>query len=537
MSVSRGFRFGRHFSHCHTKTGDTTHVTDLAQALSRISLLAGGMVAASLFELLLLGVVKKLVPGFHPPGQDVGIPMMLIIMGISAVAFFVSRAQRIPFKVRFISSIAYVFIMVIVISAAEVSTPWWTDGGQYNGMPWVCIWLLLVPIVVPIRWEKALVRGLLLSVLPVAVLFLGVRWAGLPPAPMNVYLAYFLPCLVVTAMALIVAKMMYTLTRQVHEAKQLGSYELEEKIGAGGMGEVWRARHRMLVRPAAVKLIRPESLGQETNEHGALVERFQREAQATASLRSPHTVELFDFGVADDGTLFYVMELLAGLDLQALVDRFGPLEPARVIYLMRQMCDSLADAHANGLLHRDIKPANIFVCRAGEQRDFVKVLDFGLVKSLTPDQQDLDLTMHAAMPGTPSVMAPEVVSGQAADHRLDIYGLACVGYWLLTGSQVFSAESPLAMAVAHAKDEPAAPSTRSELTIPPTLDRIILDCLAKNPGDRPSSAAELSERLDECSCDNDWTSQQAKSWWDMHLPELGAVTKPAAVVNPLSRMG
>jgi serine/threonine-protein kinase len=349
----------------------------------------------------------------------------------------------------------------------------------------------------------------------------GVHLFGLPPAPVVAYLDFFLPCLIATVLALIIARMMYRLTRQVHEARQLGSYELEERIGSGGMGEVWRARHRMLVRPAAVKLIRPENLGASAQEQDSLVERFQREAQATASLRSPHTVELYDFGVAEDGTFFYVMELLAGLDLNALVERFGPLPPARVVHLLRQMCDSLADAHANGLLHRDIKPANIFVCRVGQQTDYVKILDFGLVKSVIPHQDDLTLTAEQAVLGTPAFMAPETIGGRLLDHRADLYSLGCVGYWLLTGGLVFSCESALAMAVAHARDEPIPPSTRSELEVPEALDDVILDCLAKNPNDRPQSAAELAARLVDCRCPRPWTEQAAAGWWDVHLPRLG----------------
>jgi serine/threonine-protein kinase len=384
------------------------------------------------------------------------------------------------------------------------------------------MWLLLVPLVVPIRWNRALARGTLLAVMPVGVMYAGVHWFGLPPAPLVAYLDFLLPCLVATVLALIIARMMYQLTRQVREAKQLGSYELEERIGSGGMGEVWRACHRMLVRPAAVKLIRPENLGASAPEHDSLVERFQREAQATATLRSPHTVELYDFGVAEDGTFFYVMELLAGLDLKALVERFGPLQPGRVVHLLRQMCDSLADAHANGLLHRDIKPANIFVCRMGQQTDYVKILDFGLVKSVTPRREDLALTAEQAVVGTPAFMAPEALGGQRLDHRADIYSLGCVGYWLLTGDLVFPSESALAMAVAHAREQPAPPSTRSELEIPEDLDRIILDCLAKSPDDRLQGSTELAARLAGCQCLEPWSEQKAADWWDIHLPELGA---------------
>jgi serine/threonine-protein kinase len=213
------------------------------------------------------------------------------------------------------------------------------------------------------------------------------------------------------------------------------------------------------------------------------------------------------------------------------VERFGPVNPGRAIHLLRQMCDSLADAHANGLLHRDIKPANIFVCRVGQQTDFVKILDFGLVKSVVPEQENLALTAEQAVLGTPAFIAPEAIGGPRPDHRLDLYSLGCVGYWLLTGCLVFPSASALAMAVAHAKEEPIPPSTRSELEIPAELDQIILDCLAKNPEDRPQSAADLAARLVDCPCPDPWTAQEAASWWETHLPQLGAVHEPAQLFS------
>jgi serine/threonine-protein kinase len=278
----------------------------------------------------------------------------------------------------------------------------------------------------------------------------------------------------------------------------------------------------MLVRPAAIKLIRPEMLKQAMGTaEASVVDRFQLEAQATANLRSPHTVELYDFGVAEDGTFHYVMELLEGLDLERLVKRFGPLQPSRVAFLLEQACDSLADAHANGLIHRDIKPANIYACRVGIRTDFVKVLDFGLVKWTDTGDESLALTTEQAVLGTPAFMAPELVAGEPADHRVDLYSLGCVGYWLLTGQLVFKAEGSLAMAVAHVNKAPVPPSERSELGIPEELEGIIMDCLAKDPSDRPQTAAELAARL--ASCDSgDWTNEAAREWWDTHLPADGS---------------
>src|SRR5688572_9558794 len=241
-----------------------------------------------------------------------------------------------------------------------------------------------------------------------------------------------------TTLATITSRVTYGLRRQVAEANELGQYVLEEKIGGGGMGEVWRARHRLLIRPAAIKLIRPQVSG----DPELLLRRFEREARATAALKSPHTVQLYDFGATEDGRLYYVMELLDGLDLDTLVRQYGPLPPERVVHILRQVCSSLQDAHVNGLVHRDIKPANVVVSRAGTTFDFAKVLDFGLVKLDTAGQRDSgaegqrgsraagrsggrsDGGSDAAggTAGTPAFMAPETVLGLAdTDHRVDLY--------------------------------------------------------------------------------------------------------------------
>jgi serine/threonine-protein kinase len=236
-----------------------------------------------------------------------------------------------------------------------------------------------------------------------------------------------------TTLATIISRVIYGLRQQVAEANELGQYVLEEKIGGGGMGEVWRARHRLLIRPAAIKLIRPQMSG----DPELLLRRFEREARATAALKSPHTVQLYDFGATEDGRLYYVMELLDGLDLDTLVRQYGPLPVERVVHLLRQVCSSLQDAHGNGLVHRDIKPANVVVSRAGTTFDFAKVLDFGLVKlDAARDEDDaVKLSTEGSAGGTPAFMAPEVVLGVAdTDHRVDLYALGCVGYWLLTGS-------------------------------------------------------------------------------------------------------
>jgi eukaryotic-like serine/threonine-protein kinase len=284
---------------------------------------------------------------------------------------------------------------------------------------------------------------------------------------------------------------------------------------------VWRARHRMLARPAAIKLIRPEALGSRDGRSAeALTRRFEREAQATAALHSPHTIELYDFGVTGDGTFYYVMEILDGLDFERLVNRFGPVPAERAVHLLLQVCDSLADAHHAGLIHRDVKPANLYACRKGQRHDFVKVLDFGLVKaSWREEEGEPRLTSEDTINGTPAYMAPEIAMGGEIDGRADLYALGCVGYWLVTGELVFQAATPLEMVTRHVVAAPVPPSQRAELTIPASLERLILSCLEKEPGRRPADAEEIARQLAACEVETTWTPERARRWWEMHLPQ------------------
>jgi tRNA A-37 threonylcarbamoyl transferase component Bud32 len=325
-----------------------------------------------------------------------------------------------------------------------------------------------------------------------------------------------------TIVATIVSRVVYGLRRQVAEASELGQYLLEERIGGGGMGEVWRARHRLLIRPAAIKIIRQKAVPGMSSDPELLVRRFEREARATAALTSPHTVQLYDFGVAEDGRLYYVMELLDGLDLDTLVRQYGPLPAERVVHLLRQVCSALQDAHANGLIHRDIKPANIVVSRAGTTFDFVKVLDFGLVKLDTArdtDRELLKLSAEDSWSGTPGYMAPEVVLGAASDHRVDLYALGCVAYWLLTGTMVFEGENAVQVITQHAQSAPRPPSQRVDRPIPPALEALVMECLEKDPARRPASAAAVRERLDAVPLGSQWTAERAEEWWARHRPQ------------------
>lgn len=300
--------------------------------------------------------------------------------------------------------------------------------------------------------------------------------------------------------------------------REICCYRLEEPLGSGGMGDVWVARHRMLDRPAAVKMIRPEALGSDATSRRNAVRRFVREARSTAALRSHHTIDLHDFGVTEEGAFYYIMELLEGLSLDELVRRFGPVPSGRAIYLLRQICHSLSEAHDAGMVHRDIKPGNIFTCHQGLDYDFVKVLDFGLVKTRDDlGTGDAQLTADNVVAGTPAFMAPELAKGLHVDGRADLYALGCVGYWLLTGQLVFDEPTPLAVVIHHVQTEPIPPSSRTEMEIPPELERAILDCLAKDPADRPQSAHDLSQLLADCSTAATWDRGTAEEWWRLHL--------------------
>jgi serine/threonine protein kinase len=350
------------------------------------------------------------------------------------------------------------------------------------------------------------------------------------PSVLNTLVMY-MPNYSCAVAAVVPSRMFQKMGRRLKEARDLGSYDLEQRLGEGGMGEVWRARHRLLARPAAIKLIRPAMLASSTDADArATVRRFEGEAQATASLTSPHTIRLFDFGVTDEGSFYYVMELLNGRDMATLIAEFGPLPPSRVIYLLRQVCHSLAEAHSRGMVHRDVKPANIFVCRMGLEHDFVKVLDFGLVQVTGPSPAH-DLTQSLAalegVVGTPAFMAPEMIVGhQQVDHRADIYALGCVAYFLLTGQQVFQGGTQMQTLIDHVSTPPAPPSTRASQSIPRAMDALVLACLEKDPARRPPDALAVLQLLAECDGARDWSNERAAVWWQAHLPALEADAAP-----------
>jgi eukaryotic-like serine/threonine-protein kinase len=310
--------------------------------------------------------------------------------------------------------------------------------------------------------------------------------------------------------------MIGALRQEAFEARQLGQYRLRYLLGTGGMGQVYLAEHQLLKRPCAIKLIRPGK----AHDPRALA-RFEREVRATARLSHWNTVEIFDYGSTDDGTFYYVMEYLPGLSLGDLVERYGPLPPERVIYLLQQTCDALREAHAMGLVHRDIKPGNIFAAYRGGVYDVAKLLDFGLAK-LHAEEPSVHLTREGAITGSPLYMSPEQALGeQEPDARGDIYSLGAVAYFLLTGRPPFDGERAMRVLVAHAHDEVVPPSQlRSD--VPADLEQVVLRCLAKQPTERYQDAASLAQALALCDASGEWTRELAARWW-------GEVGQPTTV--------
>jgi serine/threonine-protein kinase len=392
---------------------------------------------------------------------------------------------------------------------------------------WVGPLVLMFAAIVPATPGKTLVAGLIAaSMMPVGMLIARERgvWDF---GPMSNILLMHYPDYILVGVAVVISHVVIGLGQHVAKAREMGSYQLGELLGRGGMGEVYKATHRMLARPAAIKLIRPDMVAPGDHEAAELaIKRFRREAEVAARLRSPHTVALYDFGLTDDQTLYLVMELLEGMDTQTLVLQHGPIGASRAIHILRQVCDSLEEAHALGLVHRDIKPPNIHVGRVGLRHDFVKVLDFGLVKWVAGENIEQSLaTASALTPGTPAYMPPEAALGGAVDARSDLYSVGCVAYFLLTGKLVFEADTALHVLAKHLQADPIPPSRRAPVRIPPALDRLVMACLEKSPDKRPRDAAELSRALAAIDVEP-WTEAQAKQWWSAHLEETQAVAAP-----------
>ncbi|MFB3067978.1 MAG: serine/threonine-protein kinase [Acidobacteriota bacterium] len=512
--------------------GTGPRLTDETQSLLRHRIRAAGLILSVAVGIFF---VHGLVFTEATPLRIMHLFLLLLLGGSTA---FLHKSRSLSLKQLRILELAMIGSVTVYLGtvqylafaqrAAGSSLPVMTLAGGNAILPFVGL-MLIYGMFIPNDWRRASRVIIPIAAVPVLVQFLvrlqyseSIPRALVRPEALRVVAlermtesAIYL--LLGAAIAIYGTYIVNSLRRQAFEARQLGQYRLTEKIGAGGMGEVWKASHRMLARPAAIKLIRPDMLGaQDTAEAQTILRRFEREAQATAALSSPHSIILYDFGLTDDGTFYSVMEFLEGLDLESLVGRFGPLPPARVVYMLYQACQSLIDAHNNGLIHRDIKPANLFACRLGHLYDFLKVLDFGLVKTQAKaDEAETRLTQ--GITGTPAYIAPEQALEGKVDERSDIYALGCVGYWMLTGYTVFEGKTHLDTIFSHATTAPVPPSERTEQEVPTELEKLILNCLEKEPGNRPQSAAEMASQLVNCQLRDEWGPPQAAEWWKLHM--------------------
>jgi serine/threonine protein kinase len=525
-----------------TRSRDRTR--ELPHDLLREASLRLGIMSLLFAVLWIVGVVlghlaaRAIYPD-HPRWMQFDITDAIALASvIASLALFVytRRGERDP---KFVLDLG---LWYMVFTAFALAVMFHLGGVPQGGailpeISWVGAVVLMFAAIVPSTPKKMLIAGFVAASMN-PILMLISRSRGLwnfGPASRVLIMHY--PDYILVGAAVVISHVVTKLGQQVTRAREMGSYQLGELLGRGGMGEVYKATHRMLARPAAIKLIRTEMLGAVDDEAARLaVTRFRREAEAAANLRSQHTVELYDFGVTEDGTLYLVMEFLDGMDLETLVRTKGPLSTGRVIHILRQVCDSLEEAHSLGLVHRDIKPANIHLGRVGLRHDFVKVLDFGLVKEVSSTSVETSLaTIPGQMAlGTPAYMAPEMALGELVDGRADIYALGCVAYYLITGQLVFEAEKAFQMIAKHLQAAPVPPSQRTDRPVSPELERLILKCLAKDAKDRPQGAAQLAEALDWIPADV-WGEEHAQQWWEAHGRATPIAPRPweAALYAPI----
>ncbi len=493
-----------------------------------------GVVGLVIGAVALLGLVINLVLYEIldlPPRSFMGLRYALstVLIASSVAVFAVSRSGLSPRRILDVGGVYQLLGAGMIAFLA-----FWGPGDSQTAM-WVGVWIVLFPLILPARPLRHAILGSLCALMAPTFFVISTLAAGEPMPGAGSVFKLTLPYGMCVFLSVVSGALIYRLGKELTESqadvRRLGSYKLVKKLGVGGMGEVWLAEHHVLSRPAAIKLIKADvfAAGSEEGREEAL-SRFEREARTTAALSSPHTIGLYDFGTTADGTIYYVMELLRGIDLDQLVTKFGAVSPARAVALLRQACDSLAEAHGAGLIHRDIKPANLYLSRLGRTCDFVKVLDFGLVTHAERDgdEESAKLTGKNFIVGTPAFMAPEQVTGDAElSASSDVYALGCVGYWLVTGKWVFEQDSAMRILLDHVGTLPTPPSKRAKQDIPEALDRLLMACLEKDPADRPKDMEAFSAQLG--ALELSWTQEEARAWWGDQLPELlttGIATGP-----------
>lgn len=483
----------------------------------------------------------------HPepwlPVPDIA-AFLVVVLGL--ITFSIARSGRLSREALINLHGLYEVAVCFGVALFENWSPW-MPGELPRSAPISTIIIMVLPLVVPSTAGRQLLAALAAALMTPLAMYVGMRFNGGNLPDSGALVIIFGSLAIAVLLAAFPSNAVHNLAyRQI--ASRLGSYTLQTPLGKGGMGEVWQARHDKISRPAAVKFVKPETLGAiSPTGRSRLAERFEREARVIAGLRSPNTVQLYDFGIADDGTLYYVMEYLEGLSLDELVGLYGPLPVDRAIHMLRQVCLSLEEAHQRGLIHRDIKPANLQACIYGTEFDFIKVLDFGLVSAASDREVvELSATGEVLITGTPAFIAPEVVAQQPIiDARADIYGVGCVAFWLLTGNLVFDADNASDIMAAHRHLMPPRVSECTSTAIPASLERLIERCLAKRPSQRPGSVVEVVNELDAIIASGDageWTRNDAEKWWTVEKPSIDKSLQPekrrkddASILNTAAR--
>lgn len=492
-----------------------SHDRDLLQhRLSIFLMLVGGLeVGLWVLQALVLTVINRELLTWM---LERGIGYLHLGLGslVLAIAYAISRARLSLRTLYGVDAVSVVTLGAIFGGLPVLGQVQWRP--ELAGMLAISFLLFVRSAIVPSTTPRTALLGVLVCI-PVA---LSTFWIhsqpGRPegwPTPALFVAGTVMWSLAAIKASSVVSHVIYGLHRRVREALQLGQYTLEEKIGEGGMGVVYRARHALLRRPTAIKLLRAE--------RGAhAIARFEREVQLTSRLTHPNTIAIYDYGETPDGLFYYVMEHLDGFDLERVVEFEGPLAPGRVLPLLRQAAEALGEAHSLGLIHRDVKPGNLVLCERGGKPDFIKVLDFGLVRELDAGSAPA-LSSADALQGTPLYMSPEqILSPTEIDHRSDLYSLGAAAYFLLTGTPVFSGRSVVEVCGHHLHTAPVSPSERLGREVPASLEAVILRCLEKDPSARPRDAAELVTLLDQCADVPAWTDEEARAWWAECAPKL-----------------
>jgi serine/threonine-protein kinase len=482
-------------------------------------LLSAGMSPALIFALTEYWRTGNILP----PGDEPYIAAAFLLMAAAAaLAGILWRWQSL--------SVPQLRIIELILFAAVFAFWAWIHASFYPGLrlpeppiwfgmvmgtavsaPWVLM-MIVYGIFIPNTWRRCAAVVGIMALAPVAIST--TTSLSTDATSGHTRGTYFLFIIMYVGSAAAVATYgahrIEVLRQEVLATRRLGQYQLKQRLGTGGMGEVYLAEHLLLRRPCAIKLIRPERGGNLTN-----LARFEREVQVTATLTHPNTIEIFDYGHAADGTFYYVMEYLPGLSLDQLVGRHGPLPPERVVHLLTQVCSALQEAHTVGLIHRDIKPGNILVCERGGRHDVAKLLDFGLVQAHGLERGEQKLTQEGAIAGTPAFMSPEQAAGRSdLDVRSDIYSLGAVGYFLLTGHPPFVRQTAVHTLAAHIYESPALPSREAD--VPADLEAVVLRCLEKDAAGRFPDAESVERALARCGCAGGWTHERAAQWWLDH---------------------